>query len=205
MRKVMLLIIIWLLVPPAAVSAEPLACKQVGPNRVVVGPNRIITLATGLEIEKISGVTCESRELQGFKFVLARYTIITGPGADGKNRAKRLYKEVFLWDDDIVSVWSDELNETGVNEPFQGVGSNSELVSYNGSVFIVGYEEKSLRDYFQAVARGKTDINYFINAFAVQRFHPGKKPCPQADESCKPRFEWEHDPVLIAGILRSLQ
>lgn len=204
MRKLLLLIqILWLALPSASL-AGPLACKQLGRDQVVVGENRVIRLAEGLEIEKISGVACESRELNGVKFLIARYTVITGPGADGRNRAKRLYQEYFVWDDNIISVFADELNETGVNKPFRRPGSKSELVAYEGAIFIVGYEEKSLKDYFRAVARGKADES-LINAFAVQKFVPGKKPCPPADESCQPRFDLENDPALIARILQSMK
>jgi hypothetical protein len=204
MRRLLLLMLVGWLALPAFLWAEPIACKQIGRNKFDLGQNRIITLAEDLEIEKISGVTCESRELNGVKFILARYTVITGPGADGRNRAKRLYQEYFVWDDDITSVFADELNETGVNKPFRRPGSKSALVAYEGAVFLVGYEEKSLQDYFRAVAKGKADAS-LISAFAVRKFVPGKKPCPPADESCKPRFDLEDDPALIARILRSMK
>ncbi|HAY22554.1 MAG TPA: hypothetical protein DCY27_10395 [Desulfobacterales bacterium] len=204
MRKLILLIPLLLLALPASLLAAPLACKQVGPDKVDLGQNRLITLAAGLEIEKISEVACESRELNGVKFLIARYTVITGPGADGKNRAKRLYQEYFVGDDDIISVFGDELNETGVDQPFRRPGSKSELVACEGSIFIVGFEEKSLKDYFRAVAQEKAGESS-INAFAVHKFYPGKKPCPRDDESCKPRFVLEDDPALIARILQSMK
>jgi hypothetical protein len=206
MKTLCLLIQVCVLLISTTLWAEPVTCKKVGQKKIAIQNGQTLTISDELAISRIDTVvSCETKRLDGFDFLIARYTATTSGGTDGRG-VTRLIHEVFLLGDVNRSLNYNDLNETSdKNGRFNSPPGRCELIALPSDIGVVCFSPGALEEYFDAVhAKDEAAQESALNGFSVETFTPGKKPCGKDDYSCQPHFAFDFDKKLIRQLVENI-
>jgi hypothetical protein len=206
MKTLCLLIQVLALLVSTTLWAEPVACTKSGRKQIAIQSGKTFTINDELAISRIDTViSCKTRKLNGFEFLIVRYTGFTGGGTDGRG-VTRLIEDIILLDGVNKSLNFVELNATFDKKGRfdDSLTSRCELVASGSEIFVMSFALEEIGKYFDAVRKKDADARFSaLNGFAVEKFYPGKRPCSNNDYECSPHFAFELDREVIAQILEN--